>query len=67
MQIYVDERTEALLRRASEVTGRTPEGLAASAVENYLADWDRRNSPSFGVRKDSGGSIPERRPPPERG
>lgn len=71
MQVYVDQRTEDLLRRAAEATGQAPEALAALAVENYMADWERRNRPSFGVRKDiSGdydGSIPERRPPPEWG
>lgn len=36
LTIYVSDRTEAALRRASIGEGRTPEDLAASAVENYM-------------------------------
>lgn len=40
--IYVDSATEERLRAASAQHGRSPEDLAASAVENYMADVARR-------------------------
>jgi predicted transcriptional regulator len=64
LTIYVDDITEERLRRAAQETGRSPEDLAAAAVENYVSEWARRRSRP---NDDGLDFMPTRGPQPEWG
>jgi len=43
LSCYIDERTEAILRRQSAETGRSIEDLAEAAIANAACDAARHN------------------------